>query len=191
MQIIKSERGKRIVALIVENVKILLISLAIILPVRYFLIQPFYVKGASMEPNFYNREYLIVNEIGYRFDDPKRGDVIVFKYPLDKKQYFIKRVIGLPNERVVIDNNSIIIYNQNLKDEGIKLDESYLDINNKTTGKTDIILEDDEYFVLGDNREHSLDSRIFGILPEDLIVGKAWFRGWPFERFGFLDNFEY
>ena len=144
-----------------------------------------------MEPNFHNREYLIVNEIGYRFNDPKRGDVIVFRYPLDKNQYFIKRVIGLPSERIVIDNNSIIVYNQNLSDDGIKLEEGYLDINKKTTGDIDITLKDDEYFVLGDNREHSLDSRIFGVLPEDLIIGKAWFRGWPFDQFGFLEDFEY
>ena len=191
MQIIKNKNARRIIGIIIENVKILLISLAIILPVRYFLIQPFYVKGASMEPNFHNREYLIVNEIGYRFDDPKRGDVIVFRYPLDKKQYFIKRVIGLPNERIVIDNNSIIVYNQNLGDDGIKLEEGYLDTDRKTVGDIDITLNSDEYFVLGDNRNHSLDSRIFGVLPEDLIIGKAWFRGWPFERFGFLEGFEY
>ncbi len=191
MQIIKNKNARRIIGIIIENVKILLISLAIILPVRYFLIQPFYVKGASMEPNFHNREYLIVNEIGYRFDDPKRGDVIVFRYPLDKKQYFIKRVIGLPNERIVIDNSGIIVYNQYLSDDGIKLEEGYLDADKKTAGDIDITLKSDEYFVLGDNRNHSLDSRIFGVLPEDLIIGKAWFRGWPFEKFGFLEDFEY
>ncbi|MCK5460165.1 signal peptidase I, partial [Candidatus Parcubacteria bacterium] len=76
-------------------------------------------------------------------------------------------------------------------DDGIKLEEGYLDADKKTAGDIDITLKSDEYFVLGDNRNHSLDSRIFGVLPEDLIIGKAWFRGWPFEKFGFLEDFEY
>src|SRR5688572_7065679 len=85
-----------------ELVHVVVISLAIIIPVRYFLIQPFYVKGASMEPNFHDHEYLIIDEIGYRFEDPHRGDIVVFRYPGDPSQYFIKRVIGLPGERVKV-----------------------------------------------------------------------------------------
>ncbi|MCD4705631.1 signal peptidase I, partial [bacterium] len=109
----------------IEAIKAVVISLIIILPIRYFLIQPFYVKGASMEPTFSNHDYLIINEIGYRFDDPKRGDVVIFKYPNDKKQYFIKRVIGLPNERVEVKNNKVFVYNDEFLD-GVEVNEEYL-----------------------------------------------------------------
>src|SRR3989344_294895 len=85
-----------------EIIKVVVISLAIIVPVRYFLIKPFYVKGASMEPNFYDHEYLIIDEISYRFAEPARGDIVVFRYPNDERQYFIKRIIGLPTETVRI-----------------------------------------------------------------------------------------
>jgi signal peptidase I len=81
-----------------EFLKIVIVSLLIILPIRYFIIQPFYVKGASMEPNFHDREYLIIDEISYRFNEPQRGQVIVFRYPNNPQEYFIKRVIGLPGD---------------------------------------------------------------------------------------------
>src|SRR3989344_3923515 len=89
-----------------ETIKVVVISFAIILPIRYFLIQPFYVEGASMEPSFHSREYLIVDEISYRFAEPHRGDVVVMRYPRDPRQFFIKRIIGLPNERVKIVNGT-------------------------------------------------------------------------------------
>ncbi|MBI5254729.1 signal peptidase I, partial [Candidatus Falkowbacteria bacterium] len=95
----RSGVGKKILENVWDMVKVVCISLAIIIPVRYFLIQPFYVKGASMEPNFFDHEYLIINEIGYRFDAPQRGDIVVFKYPKDQSQYFIKRIVGLPGEK--------------------------------------------------------------------------------------------
>jgi len=176
----KKENG--IVSFFVELVKVVVISLAIVLPVRYFLIQPFYVKGASMEPSFYDDEYLIINEIVYRLGTPARGDIVVFKYPRQPNQYFIKRIIGLPGERVVIKNNEVIIYNKKHR-EGRKIDESsYLSATEKTLGVEDITLKSDEYFVLGDNRAHSLDSRSFGAVPEDNIIGKTWIRGWPLDR---------
>src|SRR5680860_453257 len=93
-----------------EIIKVVSISLAIILPIRYFLIQPFYVKGASMEPNFHDREYLIVDEISYRFREPARGDVIVFRYPENPEEYFIKRIIGLPGESLEIMNGGVYLY---------------------------------------------------------------------------------
>ena len=94
-----------------ETAKIIIISLAIIIPVRYFLIQPFFVRGASMEPNFHDGEYLIIDELSYRLGEPERGDVIIFKYPKDPSQYYIKRIIGLPTETVEIKDGQIIIYN--------------------------------------------------------------------------------
>ncbi|MFA7662410.1 MAG: signal peptidase I [Patescibacteria group bacterium] len=173
---------KEVLKFIVELVKVAFISLAIIIPVRYFLIQPFYVKGASMEPTFEDKEYLIVNEIGYRFEKPSRGDVIVFKYPLDPKSFFIKRVIGLPGERITIKDGEVRIYNaENIN--GTVLDESgYLMAGLETSGDIDKTLAGGEYFVMGDNRNASMDSRSFGIVPEANIVGRAWVRGWPLDK---------
>lgn len=187
----KSEsRLKKIISYILEIIKVVIISLAIIVPIRYFLIQPFYVKGASMEPNFYDHEYLIIDEISYRFNNPKRGDTIVFKYPKDQSQYFIKRIIGLPNERIEISNEKIIIYNEENPD-GVAIDEPYLEKGLKMPGSQTVDLGPEEYFVLGDNRLSSYDSRSFGPVHRKLIVGKAWIRGWPFGRIKVFEAPEY
>lgn len=171
-----------------EMIKVAIISLAIIIPIRYFLIQPFYVKGASMEPNFYDHEYLIVDEISYRFNEPQRGDIVVFKYPNDPRQFFIKRIIGLPGERIKIDNNKVYI-------NGAILNESYLSPNTETSlalrGYGDVTLGSDEYFLLGDNRSQSLDSRSFGPVKRQYIIGKTWLRGWPFNRVTIFSTPEY
>ncbi len=176
--------GRTIGEFVIEIIKVVIISLAIIIPVRYFLIQPFYVKGASMEPNFHDHEYLIINEISYRFSEPQRGDIVVFRYPKDPSQYFIKRIIGLPGEKIKIKDNKVYIYNEKYPN-GLELNEEvYLteEENTPNLGKTEFILEQGEYFVMGDNRESSLDSRRFGSVPRRLIIGKAWIRGWPFDK---------
>lgn len=170
-----------------EVIRVGIIALAIILPVRYFLIQPFYVKGASMEPNFHDHEYLIINEIGYRLTEPGRGDVVVFRYPADPSDFFIKRVIGLPGEKISVADGIIRIYNA-ANPQGFVLNEPYLDATVKTLGTRDAQLASDEYFVMGDNRENSLDSRIFGPLQKKFIVGRAWVRGWPFAKAGFIEQ---
>ena len=170
-----------------ELVHVIVISLAIILPIRYFLIQPFYVKGASMEPNFYDHEYLIINEISYRFIDPAHGDIVVFRYPNDPQQYFIKRVIGVPGERIVISDGNVRVYDNDHPD-GYVLDESGYIGDQHTPGEKDVILREDEYFLLGDNRVASLDSRVFGAVPGQFVVGKVWFRGWPPERIQFFSD---
>ena len=163
-----------------EIVKVAVISLAIIIPVRYFLIQPFYVKGASMEPNFHDNEYLIIDELSYRFNPPTRGHVVVFRYPKNPQEYFIKRVIALPGEEIKIKDGNIIIYNDE-RPEGFVLIEEYLDQNlvnyNDSEGK--IPVGPDEYFVMGDNRGSSRDSRSFGPVNKSFITGKVLFRGWP------------
>lgn len=166
-----------------EIVKVVSISLAIILPVRYYLIQPFYVKGASMEPNFHDHEYLIVDEISYRFKEPQRGEVIVFRYPKNPQEYFIKRIIGLPGEDVQIKDGQVIVFNDS-NPKGMVLTESYLPTNLNTYSSSDITvsLSEDEYFVLGDNRSASKDSRSFGPVNEAFITGKILFRGWPLDK---------
>ncbi|MFA4954992.1 MAG: signal peptidase I [Patescibacteria group bacterium] len=167
--------------LVLELAQVLAISLAIIIPVRYFLIQPFYVKGASMEPSFFDHEYLIIDELSYRFKNPERGDIVVFRYPNDPKQFFIKRVIGLPGETVEIAAGQIKIYNDK-SPNGLELDEKqYLDQDYTATNRT-TTLKSDEYFVLGDNRVASYDSRYFGPVKRSYIVGRVWLRGWPLDR---------
>ena len=175
-----------------ELIKIVVISLVIIIPIRYFLIQPFYVKGASMEPSFYDHEYLIIDEITYRFNEPQRGDIVVFRYPRDPREYFIKRMIGLPGDEVQIKDGVVTIFNEQ-NPEGAVLDEYYLSDGVKTYGLTEekIVLGDNEYYVLGDNRNSSKDSRSFGPVNESFITGKVLFRGWPFNRIQLFDSPEY
>lgn len=165
-----------------EIVKVVSISLAIILPVRYYLIQPFYVKGASMEPNFFDHQYLIVDEISYRLKEPERGQVVVFRYPKNPQEYFIKRIIGLPGESVQIKDGDVIVYNSEYS-KGLVLDEDYLADNISTYSNSEIRvdLQADEYFVLGDNRPASKDSRSFGPVNRAFLTGKILFRGWPLD----------
>lgn len=185
-----SERRKGIIPTFSESVgsfavevaKVVVISLAIIIPIRYFLIQPFYVKGASMEPNFFDSEYLVVDEISYRLGPPKRGDVVVIRNPSHESDFLIKRVIGLPTERLEIINGGVTIFNADVP-EGFRLDESeYLGSTVRTTGTEEVNLGTNEYFVLGDNRESSLDSRYFGPVIRRDIIGRAWIRAWPVNR---------
>ena len=170
-----------ILAFVWETIKVVVISLAIILPIRYYLVQPFFVKGASMEPNFEDGDYILVDELSYRFSVPERGDVVIFRYPLDPSQFFIKRIIGLPNETVEIKDNTVTIYNED-EPEGSVLDESYLAPEQKTIGNSVTKLDDNDYFVLGDNRLQSSDSRRWGLLNKSLITGKAFLRPWPITK---------
>jgi len=169
-----------VIVLILEFVQIAVISAAIIIPIRYFLVQPFYVKGASMEPNFYDHEYLIIDELSYRFGEPERGNIVVFRYPRDETQFFIKRVIGLPGETVDVSDGAVTIYNDEFP-VGKVLEEPYIG-SEQTLGKKRTELSESEYFVMGDNRGYSLDSRSFGPVQKDEIIGRVWFRGFPFNR---------
>lgn len=173
-----------------ELIKTVIISLAIILPVRYFVIQPFYVKGASMEPSFYDNEYLIVNELVYRLKEPERGDIVIFKNPRNEKEFFIKRLIGLPGETIKIYDHKIYIYNKEHED-GVIVEEPYLLENENTIGNDIWKLNEFEYFVLGDNRDRSLDSRNFGSIERKAIIGKVLLRGWPLDRATLFKGQEY
>ena len=130
---------KPVFSFILEVVKLVVLALAIVIPIRYFLFQPFFVKGQSMEPNFENGDYLIIDELSYRFRVPERGEVIVFKYPNDPSQRYIKRVIGLPGETIEIKEGKVIIHQQ---DSSVKvLDESsYLGQNSITSGDIKITI---------------------------------------------------
>jgi signal peptidase I len=163
-----------------EIFKIAVIALAIVLPIRYFLFQPFIVKGESMSPSFESGDYLIVDEISYRISEPQRGDVVVFKYPKNTTQRFIKRIIGLPGETVVIKSGNVTVVKKT--GEEVILDEQYLPEDLKTYGDTSTTLKADEYFVLGDNRMYSYDSRSWGIVPKANIIGKAFLRLYPIDE---------
>ncbi len=166
-----------------DLVKFAFIALLIVIPIRTFVAQPFIVSGSSMVPTFHNAEYLIVDELSYRLGEPKRGDVVVFKWPKDTSKYFIKRVIGLPGETVKIDGSSIIIKNKE-HPEGFILSEPY--VENKSQNEKEIILPEGEYFVMGDNRSGSSDSRSWGNVPRKLFVGRAFLRLFPVNKIGVL-----
>jgi len=169
---------KSIFSFIWEVLKITVVALLIVIPIRYFIFQPFFVKGQSMEPNFENGDYLIIDELSYRFNEPQRGEVVVFRYPNDPVQRYIKRIVGLPKETVEIKDGKVAVFNQ----EGSKvLEESeYLVPASYTAGDSKTVLHDDEYYVLGDNRSVSSDSRRWGPLKKDYIIGKVVLRAWPF-----------
>lgn len=154
--------------------------LAIVLPIRFFVAKPFIVSGTSMYPNFDSWHYLIVDEFTYLFlHEPQRGDVVVMKYPLDTSRYFIKRVIGLPGETVHISGSTVSIVNAE-HPEGFTLAETYVDPDNVATNEMSVTLRESDYFVMGDNRRASADSRYWGPLPREDIVGRAFVRLFPF-----------
>jgi signal peptidase I len=166
-----------------STVRFFLTSLAIVIPLRLFIAQPFIVSGESMVPTFHNSDYLIVDQISYRLSDPGRGDVIVFRYPYDTKRFFIKRIIGLPGETVIVRGNDVIIKNE-ANPKGITLDESY--ISHSVSGDMTVKLDEGEYFVMGDNRPASSDSRVWGVLDEKYITGRALVRLYPFNHISLL-----
>lgn len=161
-----------------EIVKFSILAALIVIPVRLFIAQPFIVNGASMEPTFETGEYLIVDQLTYAFEAPVRGEVIIFRYPRDPSKFFIKRVIGLPGETVRLRGKDIIIVNSKHPD-GFILNEPYLDENNRQSDTSEVTLADDEYFVLGDNRQESSDSRTWGPLKEEFLIGRAFLRLFP------------
>jgi len=174
-----------------ETAKIVIISLVVIIGIRTYVMQPFFVSGSSMEPNFHDGDYLIVDELSYEIGEPKRGDVVIFKYPKNPSEYFIKRIIGLPGEKIEISNNTIRIFNSTRPD-GFALDENkYIPQTTVTTGNYVTELKNNEYYVLGDNRIASADSRWWGVLDRHFIVGKALIRAWPYKNLAIFENMQY
>jgi signal peptidase I len=160
-----------------ELLETIVLTLVIFLLVRT-VIQNFRVEGMSMEPNFHHGQFLLINKLAYRLGEPQRGDVIVFRYPLDPSRDFIKRVIGLPGETVEIRNGQVLINNQAIDDPATVNEASY---NYPAT-----VLGPEELFVLGDNRPNSSDSHSWGTLPADLVIGKVVLSYWPPGDWGFI-----
>lgn len=168
-----------------EILKVAILAFIIVVPIRYFLFQPFIVKGQSMEPNFEDGDYLLIDEISYRSRSPERGEVIVFKPPYQPSNRYIKRIIGLPGETIEIEKGKIFI-------SGKPLDESgYLSESIETMGDVRMILKENEYFVLGDNRPLSSDSRKWGVLPRENIIGRVFFRAFPVYAFSTIGTPDY
>jgi|SRR3989344_3808003 len=172
---------KRALAAFVEILEIAAIAIVTVLIIRNFLVQPFLVNGASMEPNFSNNDYLLIDELSYRFREPTRGEVIVFRYPGDESTFYIKRIIGLPGERVAINDGVISVFAED-DTTGLSLQETYLSPGIFTRGDTNVSLGPSEYFVLGDNRSYSFDSRSWGTLPKDNLIGLVRLRLWPLTK---------
>lgn len=158
-----------------EIVKTIVIAGVIVLVIRAVLFQPFLVSGASMEPNVQQSNYLIIDELTYRFRDPERGEVIVFRYPNDASTFYIKRIVGLPGETVDVSEGEVKI-------QGTTLDESFYLKKGSTYGTVHVTLGQNQYFVMGDNRANSYDSRSWGPLDKKLIVGRAFIRLFPFTK---------
>ena len=168
----------------------IVVALSVFVVVYLFIIQPHEVKGSSMEPSFQNNEYIITDKLSYRFGNPQRGDVVIFKAPINPDVDYIKRIIGLPGEKVKISQSKVYI------DDKL-LDEPYLEeITPLFPGGfvqegITIDIPIDHYFVMGDNRPHSSDSREFGPIPRKSIVGKAIFRYWTINELGLIQGVNY
>lgn len=160
-----------------ELVRFAIIAIVIVFPIRLFIAQPFIVAGASMEPAFEHGQYLIVDELTYRLEEPERGDVIIFRYPRDESKFFIKRIIALPGETIQVEGSKVTISNKE-RPGGFVLNEPYVATMDKSARLSET-LGADEYFVLGDNRDASSDSRVWGVLRRDLIIGRAFLRLLP------------
>lgn len=162
-----------------EIIKFTLTILIIVVPIRTYVAKPFIVSGASMYPTFQDREYLIIDELSYHLREPERGEVIVFRYPNDPSKFFIKRIIGLPGETVVVQNNAVAIRRGDILEP---IAEPY--IQEQFWADTELTLGPEDYFVMGDNRPVSHDSRAWGALPKNLITGRALVRLFPPGRVG-------
>jgi signal peptidase I len=171
---------------LLEFVKFLLIVAVIVLPIRFYVAQPFVVSGDSMFPTFKDGQYLIVDQISYLLGNPSRGDVAIFKFPQDTSKFFIKRVIGLPGETVEIKGQDVFITPKD-STEKIKLNEPYIDMKRDVYETT--TLKDDEYFVMGDNRLQSYDSRFWGPVNKKYFVGRALLRLLPINTVNYLPGF--
>jgi len=186
--IVRIVRG--IVHFFLDFLETIVVALSIFVVVYLFIVQPHEVKGSSMEPNFHNNEYILTDKFSYKFSQPQRGDVVIFKAPNNPDIDYIKRVIALPADRVKIERGRVFV-------NGDQLAESYLsDATQLFSGSSmsegeEIAVPQDHLFVLGDNRPHSSDSREFGPIPKRLIIGKAFLRYWPPQQFGILPKITY
>ena len=182
---------RKLYTILIDFVETLVIAGAIFVVIYAFILRPFQVNGQSMFPNYHNGEYILTNLLTLKIGQPKRGEVIVFQAPVDNEKDFIKRVIGLPGDKVMITNGTVFV-------NGLKLDESeYLPADYKTYGGNflnegkEVVVPPNNYFVLGDNRNFSSDSREWGFVPKGKLIGKSFFVYWPLNRMGLVKQGKY
>lgn len=166
---------KNIFIYLILNLIVIAVALSIILPFRAFVAQPFYVTGSAMSPTLNDNDYIIIKMFDKNYE---RGDIIIHKDPKGGTSLFIKRIIGLPGEKIQIKDNVVYIYN-NITPSGQILNEPYLSASTKTVASEEnvVVFDESQYYVLGDNREISKDSRVYGSVDKSLIIGKYWFMG--------------
>lgn len=189
-----------LIQFIAELIRTVVIVVVLAFLIRQFVMQPYIVDGSSMYPVLHNNDYLLVDKIGYKIKDPQRGDIIVFKYPNNTSVYYVKRIIGLPGEKVRIENGAVYIFNT-ANPSGLKLDEPYTNGVNNTFVKanetvdnqpiTEFTVPENNYFVMGDNRTGSSDSREWGFLNNDKIIGKVFVQAFPFNRAAVIEHARY
>ncbi|MGD8744065.1 MAG: signal peptidase I [Candidatus Woesebacteria bacterium] len=181
---------KRLGSFFLDILEVIVFAVAIFLFIYLLLLQPHKIRGASMEPNFPNGEYLLTDKVSYRFREPERGDVVVFESPNNNREEFIKRIIALPGETISIKEGDVYV-------NGSLLKEKYLTDSLRTSAGSfinegdAITVPDDHYFVLGDNRPFSSDSRAWGFITSDDITGRAWLIYWPPQNMGATEKAEY
>lgn len=181
---------KKLGEFIYETIQTIVIFGSIFVFVYFFAIQPHQVIGESMEPSFFDQEYILTDKISYRLREPERGDVVVFKAPNNPRRDYIKRIIAVPGETVSINNNTVYVNNKPLTENYLDQNER-IDNGNLFSNNASIIVPEHYYFVLGDNRDHSQDSRVWGPVDQDSIVGRVFFRYWPPQQFGKVEAITY
>ncbi len=178
---------KRAIAAFFDFLQGIVVVLALLVMVYLFIMSPQEINGSSMEPNFHNGEFILTNKVLYKFRPPQRGDVVIFKSPPNKEIDYIKRIIGLPGDTVSVQNDAMYV-------NGQKVDEPYLAPDTPIFGGAylaegqSIVVPPDSYFMMGDNRAHSSDSREFGPINQTDFIGTAIFRYWPFSQMGTLHH---
>lgn len=192
---VEGEKSSAFIASAADFIRTVIIVFALATVLRIFVVQPFVVEGSSMVPRFETSDYLIVDKISYRISKPERGDIIVFRYPNQPTINYVKRIIGMPGERVRIENNTVTIFNSE-HPQGVTLNESpYLLSSVITaipgTGSKEVVVTEGNYFVMGDNRPASSDSREWGLLPNANIVGRVVFQAFPLSRASFISHARY
>ncbi|MBI4067470.1 signal peptidase I [Candidatus Gottesmanbacteria bacterium] len=181
---------RKVVAFFLDFLETIVVALSIFVVVYLFLFQPHEVKGGSMEPNFHDGEYILTDKISYRFKSPERGEVIIFKSPTNPDIDYIKRIIGLPGDTLMVRDDSVYL-NGKILTEPYIIDKTVILGSGFLTEGKEISVSDDRYFVMGDNRGHSADSREFGPISKKSIIGKALIRYWPIPYFGVIEHVNY
>lgn len=182
--------SKKVVSFFFDFLETIVVALSIFVVVYLFLFQPHEIKGNSMEPNYHNDEYILTDKVSYRFREPDRGDVIIFRAPTNPDVDYIKRIIALPGEQVKIQNGQVYVNNQPLAEGYVEGTTPLLPASTMQEG-VPIVVADGELFVMGDNRAHSSDSREFGPIDMKSVIGRAFLRYWPPQQFAILSQARY